>query len=311
MITPCLSLWLAVLPLAQPAATPAKPTYGLPYELGVEEPEPEAIAAMSRLSAPPVYTPWPGVDPVWNIVQGAGLLNQTITDMRLRHRGPIPASGGEYFAEPVLFEVPHFFQHDSRWAAEPLGPTNSTLGREGCAVACGAMLLNFYGADTDPSRLNKFLIAHPRGYTQNGWLWWEDAADLTGQAIVHAYESKPSYHLIDANLKAGNPVIARVTFPSGVTHFVVIVGKEGYDYLASDPGMGGKKGVYPLREIGLPIDGLRFYVPTGLPVDQPPETVIAAAQPVKEGEAPPPDPADEAMPQKPLAPAAHTGEVIP
>lgn len=310
MLSPCLSLCLVVLPLGQPAATPVKPTYGLPYELGVEDPEPEAIAAMSELSAPPVYLPWPGVDPVWNLVQGASLLNQTVTDLRLRHRGKISASGGEYFAEPVLFEVPHFFQHDTRWAAEPLGPTNSTLGREGCAVACSAMLLNFYGADTDPSRLNTFLIAHPRGYTKNGWLWWEDAADLTGQAIVHAYESKPSYHLIDANLKNGNPVIARVTFPSGVTHFVIIVGKEGYDYLASDPGMGGEKGVYPLREIGLPIDGLRFYVPTGLPVEQPPETKIATAKPVKQGEAVA-DPTEDAMPQKPLAPAAHTGEVIP
>ncbi len=44
--------------------------------------------------------------------------------------------------------------------------------------------------------------------------------------VRHVYEDPPSYQLIDSNLARGNPVIVRVRFSSGVTHFVVIAGKQ-------------------------------------------------------------------------------------
>jgi len=47
----------------------------------------------------------------------------------------------------------------------------------------------------------------------------------------------------------------------GVTHFVVIAGKDGFDYLVRDPGAGAAKGLYPLRELGSDIEALRFYEP--------------------------------------------------
>jgi hypothetical protein len=50
-----------------------------------------------------------------------------------------------------------------------------------------------------------------------------------------------------------------VRFPSGITHFVVIAGKDGFDYLIRDPGAGAAKGLYPLRELGSNIEALRFY----------------------------------------------------
>ena len=53
----------------------------------------------------------------------------------------------------------------------------------------------------------------------------------------------------------------RVRQPSGVTHFVVIAGKNGFDYLVRDPGAGSAKGLYPLRELGSDIEALRFYKP--------------------------------------------------
>jgi len=57
------------------------------------------------------------------------------------------------------------------------------------------------------------------------------------------------------------PAIAVVRLPSGITHFVVIAGKDGFDYLVQDPGGGSAKGLYPLRELGSDIEGLRFYEP--------------------------------------------------
>ena len=53
----------------------------------------------------------------------------------------------------------------------------------------------------------------------------------------------------------------RVRLPSGITHFVVIAGKDGFDYLVRDPGAGSARGLYALRELGSDIEGLRFYEP--------------------------------------------------
>jgi hypothetical protein len=65
--------------------------------------------------------------------------------------------------------------------------------------------------------------------------------------------------LIDSNLLRGNPVIVRLHLPNGVTHFVVVVGKVGFDYLIQDPASGGIGGVYPLRKLAPEIEALRFY----------------------------------------------------
>ena len=73
------------------------------------------------------------------------------------------------------------------------------------------------------------------------------------------YEADPSYRLIDENLARRNPVIVRLRTGGGITHFVVIAGKEGYDYLVRDPGAGAAKGLYPLKEFGSKIEALRFY----------------------------------------------------
>ncbi len=173
-------------------------------------------------------------------------------------KGPIEASGGFYFPRRVEIPVPQFRQGDDRWRDDQLGPAATTLGAEGCAVCSAAMVLASYGIDTDPQRLNSFLKTNG-GFTPRGWLYWEKAAELAPDKVRHVYEDAPTYHLIDANLFAGNPVIVRMRYPNGVTHFVVIAGKDGFDYLTRDPGAGAAKGLYPLREFGRKIEALRFY----------------------------------------------------
>ena len=170
----------------------------------------------------------------------------------------IDASGGCYFFSRVEIPVPQFRQGDERWRGDFLGPTHNTLGAEGCALTSAAMVLASYGIDTDPKRLNAFLQTN-EGYTPQGWIYWEKAAEFAPGKVRHAYEDLPTYHLIDTNLRAGNPVIVRLRYPHGVTHFVVIAGKDGFDYLTRDPGAGASKGLYPLREFGSKIEALRFY----------------------------------------------------
>jgi hypothetical protein len=169
-------------------------------------------------------------------------------------------SGGRYFLRRVELPVPQYFQGDDRWAADNLGPTEGTLGAEGCAITSVSMIFNYYGIQTDPQRLNNFLNTNG-GYTPQGWLYWEKAAELAPTRVKHVYEDAPSYYLIDSNLEKGNPVIVRIRFKNGITHFVVIAGKDGWDYLIRDPGSGGVKGIYPLKEFGSDIEALRFYEP--------------------------------------------------
>jgi hypothetical protein len=172
--------------------------------------------------------------------------------------GKIEPRGGCYFFRRVELAVPLFRQNDARWGDDPLGATEGTLGGEGCAVSSAAMVLSYYGIDTDPQRLNWFLQGHD-GYTPQGWIYWERAAEMAPELIRHVYEDLPSHRLIDTNIARGNPVIVRLRMPRGTTHFVVIAGKDGFDYLTRDPGRRGAGGVYPLRELGSKIEGLRFY----------------------------------------------------
>ena len=168
-------------------------------------------------------------------------------------------SGGLYFPTRMEIPVPLFSQGDPAWGQDALGPSDQTMGEAGCAVTSAAMVLRFYGVDTDPGRLNAYCDGHG-GYTPQGWLYWEKAAEAAGGSVRHAYEDLPSYWLLDSNLLRGNPVIVRVRLTNGITHFVVVMGKEGYDYLIRDPaGAGRTRGVYPLKDYHSDVEALRFY----------------------------------------------------
>ena len=174
-------------------------------------------------------------------------------------RHPISASGGRYFLHRVEIPVPAMTQDDPRWTFQLLGPTYETIGQSGCAITSAAMVLSAYGVDTDPERLNQFLNGNA-GYTKEGWVFWEKAADLApGHQVEKAYEDLPSYALIDRQLLAGNPVIVRLRLRNGHPHFVVIVGKQGWDYLVRDPARSPSWGVYPLKDLTNDIEGLRYY----------------------------------------------------
>lgn len=176
---------------------------------------------------------------------------------------PLPPSGGCYFFGRTELPVALFLQGDPAWGHDQLGLSVHTMGQVGCAVTSAAMILKFYGVDVDPGRLNVFLREHG-GYDENNDLIWEGPPVLAPDRVRHAYEDLPSYYLIDSNLARGNPVIVRLHLASGWTHFVVVMGKQGFDYLIRDPSANGlRKGVYPLRELGSKVEALRYYEKLG------------------------------------------------
>ena len=171
----------------------------------------------------------------------------------------ISGAGGLPILGRIEIPVAPFFQEDPRWTAEVLGTSScDTLGSAGCAVSSAAMVLASYGVMVDPKKLNQYLISH-NGYESDSWIKWEVASDYPPGIAEHMYEAIPSYGLIDWNLLCGNPVIVRIRRASGKTHFVVIVGKQGFNYLIRDPGTKGLQGVYPFSQLGAPIEALRFY----------------------------------------------------
>lgn len=193
----------------------------------------------------------------WGLVIAAALYFDVPAFFAWKH--VISSSGGRYFVHRVEIPVPVFTQDDPLWRFELLGPTFETVGQAGCALTSAAMVLSAYGVDTDPDQLNQYLTTHG-GYTDDGSIYWEKAAEVApGGQVEKAYEDLPSYDLIDQNLLAGNPVIVRLTLQNGRTHFVVLVGKDGWDYLTQDPARSPSWGVYPLRELTGRIEALRFY----------------------------------------------------
>lgn len=185
----------------------------------------------------------------WLGADGVGALWQ-------RERAP---SGGTYFAEAVRLPVPIYAQADARWGLDLLGPTGAPLAAEGCAVASAAMSLTALGCEIDPGKLNAVLQENG-GFTQRGWLHWHKAAEVTGGKIRHLYEGPANYGFMDTNLLRGHPIIVRVRLKGHrLTHFVVVAGKKGYEYLVCDPGLRGARGLYPLSELGVPIQAVRSY----------------------------------------------------
>lgn len=170
----------------------------------------------------------------------------------------LPSQGGLYFPKKVELNVPHFRQGDARWGKDALAGTEGSLAAEGCAVTSAAMVLASYGVDVNPGSLNHFLTEHG-GFEGTGWLIWDKVPEFAPGKCVKIYEDNASFARIDWNLLRGNPVIVRIRFPGGPTHFVVIAGKAGWDYLIRDPAAKAGRGMYPLSELVPAIEALRYY----------------------------------------------------
>jgi hypothetical protein len=131
-------------------------------------------------------------------------------------------------------------QKDARWANEQLGTSPVTIGAYGCLVTAVSMVANHFGKDTNPSKLNKDLIA-VNGYENGNLLKWGAIETIYPDIKVdwHYFLANPDDALIDEVLVQELPVLAQVDYNMNTSvleqHWVLIVGKEGNDYLIIDP----------------------------------------------------------------------------
>ena len=146
----------------------------------------------------------------------------------------IATAGGEQMEVDVI-ATPHFKQTDPRWAGEVVGGSKERIGRVGCTICCVAMALHVYGLEMTPLELNKRL-QESGGYTSSGLLKWDAVPKVSEGKVKATYIGPAEARKIDAALKEGNPVIAKIMLNNVVQHWVLIVGKHGTEYLVRDPG---------------------------------------------------------------------------
>ena len=156
----------------------------------------------------------------------------------LRSRGwnakAIAGVGGESFRDFPMIETPVYLQHDRAWEGERIGGTGETLGSVGCTVCCLAMGLGHFGFEQTPKELNAWLKTN-EGYSPRGWLRWETVSKLTAGKVRVDFRAPLNHETMDAALKARQPVLAKVFINRAITHWVLVVGKEGTEYLIQDP----------------------------------------------------------------------------
>lgn len=129
---------------------------------------------------------------------------------------------------------PIYLQKDPRWQKETIGGSQETIGQVGCTLCCVSMALAHYDIQLMPDQLNELLKAN-QGYTQQGWLKWHTVSQITHHQTRFAIPSKPQTDLIEAALSANEPVIAKIYLQQTQPHWVLIVKKQGNNYLVKDP----------------------------------------------------------------------------
>lgn len=141
--------------------------------------------------------------------------------------------------------APHFSQRDPRWSNIPLANLGGapTIGRWGCMMTCLTMTANAHGHATTPDQFNRDMVA--RGGFVNGYFTRWDALSVVYPDII--FEGKLDLgqgdiiSRIDEYLLRQRPVPVMVdntpqTAYSDVDqHWVLVVGRNGSDFLINDP----------------------------------------------------------------------------
>lgn len=134
-----------------------------------------------------------------------------------------------------ILSCPFFSQQDPRWANKFLDNSPYTIGAYGCALTSVTMVVNYYGIDTDPNRLNDALT-DIGGIDSAGILYWDKVPEVCDKRVTWVGRiDLPTWDKIDSELNKAYPVIAEVTATGISQHFIVVWGKEGNDYYFYDP----------------------------------------------------------------------------
>jgi len=132
-----------------------------------------------------------------------------------------------------------YLQADPQWAHEKIGGSGEELRAVGCTNCCLCMALAQHGIVLNPAELNQKLI-QADGYTERGWINWDTLRDISQKRVRIDIPENPTHRDINAALAAGNPILVKILYRPGVLHWVLLVGRDGREYLMKDPLGDGK-----------------------------------------------------------------------
>ena len=140
------------------------------------------------------------------------------------------------------FKLVYYSQQDPQWKKDILGfgDPGDTIGYVGCALTSVAMLLSGHGYMETPKTLNQQL-KDVNGFVSAGIRWGAVSqiySNVTLKAFIPCSTSDAPLAQIDAAIAAGQPAIVQVDYsndPGIQTHWVMLYGKRGDDYLMLDP----------------------------------------------------------------------------
>jgi peptidoglycan hydrolase-like protein with peptidoglycan-binding domain len=167
-------------------------------------------------------------------------------------KAPAPAPTNNQRAADSGAKTPLYAQGDSRWGNRTLG-RNYTIRAAGCAMTSTAMAISkISGKPINPGELDAYLDKKG-GYYGDG-IVWDVAAHARG---LHATRPAWSLSTIDANQRAGKPVVIGVDYKAGsnggangTDHWITVVGRKTDNagkvcYVAHDPAGGKVIYLYP------------------------------------------------------------------
>jgi len=142
----------------------------------------------------------------------------------------------------MSFKPVYLSQQDQKWKSDILGfgDPEDTIGYVGCALTSVAMLLSGHGYAETPKTLNQKL-KNVQGFVSAAIRWGSVSQvypNVTVRSNISCTTTPAPLELIDAAIAAGQPAIVQVDYsnaPGIQTHWVVLYGKKGDDYLMLDP----------------------------------------------------------------------------
>jgi hypothetical protein len=142
-----------------------------------------------------------------------------------------------------MFITQPLSQRDPRWRHVRLGFSGLTIGSDGCTLTCLTMIANGLGYSETPATLNDKLRALGLGKGYRGpRMVWAGLPRALPQIKLAGYIGRDADSIdmqrVDAALAANKPVLCEVDLspaPGFQNHWILLVAKEGDDYVIHDP----------------------------------------------------------------------------
>jgi peptidoglycan hydrolase CwlO-like protein len=120
----------------------------------------------------------------------------------------------------------YYNQRDSQWGNIALNHTQYSIASDGCLLTSMAMVYTHLGRKSvNPATIN----ANPQNFASYY------PAFLNKTIIADGMTTSRVASSIDSELNAGRPVIVKIVYSNGDTHFVVLISGSNGNYIMNDP----------------------------------------------------------------------------